>query len=466
MKKALLLTVFWIIGLSNVFGQNSPENAIRIFTYYNPVESKWTINDQVPLTAGIVPGCLDSNHDFAWFYFAVCDSTFHGALSFMIYNTDSIEYAIYGPFTDTLNIAQSIIGKSPIQCQTLSNNVGFNFANHPNGVYYMAANMIPYQVQDSARFISSISGPYFSICNICKGVYEDIANVCLVTVDSLTQKNKIIIDRSDVTNLVGHIIFRENSVSGQYDSLTFVSIDSSNIYIDMSANPNVRNWRYLVHKYSDCGTRLPSVFQGNDYQRKVNTLHLQINGIFNNNINLSWNNTLTNFPEISTSIYAKTTFYVYRSNGVDPFQLIDSLPFNGTNSYTDVSPLNGVNQYKISLKLLGSCDSNSTSNSESFSNKVSTTITGGNELDDQQIIRLFPNPVNNIVSLKLNNRLSEYQINVRSIEGKLCISSNGYNSDEIKLDLSSLGDGFYQIELVSNKKRSFKKVLVNHARVD
>jgi len=68
--------------------------------------------------------------------------------------------------------------------------------------------------------------------------------------------------------------------------------------------------------------------------------------------------------------------------------------------------------------------------------------------------------------LKLNNRLSEYQINVRSIEGKLCISSNGYNSDEINLDLSSLGDGFYQIELVANKKRSFKKVLVNHTRID
>lgn len=101
---------------------------------------------------------------------------------------------------------------SPVSCLPFLGNSQPNNIPITNGkgIYYAA---ICGATTPSYRMIHA-EYPAFPndnhICTFCKNANFIEQYVCLITLDSATQRNKIIFDRGDTTNISGYLIFREN----------------------------------------------------------------------------------------------------------------------------------------------------------------------------------------------------------------------------------------------------------------
>lgn len=92
----------------------------------------------------------------------------------------------------------------------------------------------------------------------------DAAVVCMVTVDSLSQNNVIIWDKTPFTTVDSFIIYREIT-TGNYQPIGAVSYDSLSQFVDTvrymyfpnTGNPNNGTYRYKITAKSDCGSEGP-----------------------------------------------------------------------------------------------------------------------------------------------------------------------------------------------------------------
>ena len=64
---------------------------------------------------------------------------------------------------------------------------------------------------------------------------------------------------------------------------------------------------------------------------------------------------------------------------------------------------------------------------------------------------LFPNPASDIVSVYMNNG-GEYDLNILNIDGSLIRSENTFR-DNINLDVSTLSQGIYFVELTDTETK-------------
>ncbi len=92
----------------------------------------------------------------------------------------------------------------------------------------------------------------------------DMATICMVTVDSLSQYNVIIWDKTSFTTVDSFIIYREIT-TGNYSPIGSVSFDSLSQFVDTTrymyfpntGNPNNGTYRYKIEALSTCGTTGP-----------------------------------------------------------------------------------------------------------------------------------------------------------------------------------------------------------------
>lgn len=89
---------------------------------------------------------------------------------------------------------------------------------------------------------------------------------------------------------------------------------------------------------------------------------------------------------------------------------------------------------------------------------VNTTAINSNELINK--IKLYPNPVSDMLNIELSNDINTCIIEIINIHGKLLkkVKTVGHN---IQVDISELTEGFYFIHIFSNNKKytaSFIKV--------
>ncbi|MCH2225899.1 MAG: T9SS type A sorting domain-containing protein, partial [Crocinitomicaceae bacterium] len=67
------------------------------------------------------------------------------------------------------------------------------------------------------------------------------------------------------------------------------------------------------------------------------------------------------------------------------------------------------------------------------------------------LISIYPNPTNNIVTVSLNNAIGELNYEVRTIEGKIVVKKSNINSDQFTIDLSLESDGIYFLNISSKE---------------
>lgn len=463
MKKFTLLLVLFTLIKLNSFGQHTPETALRFDSWNAGSFASLSNSSYGPVIPGLNYGGFSNAHQIAWTFIPVCDSSSIMINFNSITPNDTIGYCIYGPFADTSFISSQLLTATPVSSRPYSSNFSNPLSTPLSKVVYPGVYYFAWCINNKSSPVNiygddNLPPTYHRICNYCNDLVFMEQYICLVTLDSVTQRNFIIFDKGDTTNISGYILFRENSIAGQYDSLTFIHRDSASVFIDLSANPSTRNWRYMIHRYDVCGTRLPSCYQGSCYQLKANTIHLQQGVGTNNSINLIWNNQPNNTPLPGSGGFIQS-FFIYRSNGVDPYIAIDSIPIFSS-AYTDVNPNQGLNLYQVAMRKTTSCTITRNALNESRSNVLSTTFTGLHNPVKHNFFILYPNPAQHEFTVEINENNKDWRLSLFNLQGQLLKTEDAKSKSKIQLNCDDLPAGIYTVKVSYLNTDYYKKLVI------
>jgi len=261
-----------------------------------------------------------------------------------------------------------------------------------------------------------------------------IVQLCMVTVDSVSNKNKLIWKKTN-QNIVSYNIYKESNFAGEFDFIGNVDYNSESNFIDSWSNPKQRPFTYYIAAVDSCGNE---AFESKYYTHT--TLHLTANlGVTGEN-NLNWSNYY--------GIYPLSTYIIYRSNKGNKFEAIGSVA-STVNSYSDLEPPSGSNRYFIGIKGTTECVDTQVVIS---SNLVAFDIANFKEFEMSQV-DVHPNPFDDVINIQ--NVPVGSIIEILNIHGQSMLSQK---SSEVspKLNVSGISPGIYFLKI--NNSISFKVI--------
>jgi len=301
--------------------------------------------------------------------------------------------------------------------------------------FYCSANMQTYNDSISVRVTDANSalgwgGAYLpNYLNFCQ-------DICIVTIDSATNKNIIVWNQASDTTVKSYNIYKETSVTNVWDLIGNVPKGNLSTFIDTSTNPSQVSARYTIKAYNNCAeTMLCSVHK---------TMHLNINQGMGNTWNLMWEP----YQGIPISSYK-----IYRGTTANNLQLIASTASSNT-SYTDLSAPSGYVYYQIEIDSYTSC-SPSKSYNTSKSNIATNSPNSINEILIGNLVNIFPNPVTGNLTIEAPQKSI---IEILNIEGQI-IKTFNQTDEVVTINLSDLARGIYAIKANTDNGSTVKKFI-------
>jgi uncharacterized repeat protein (TIGR01451 family) len=285
--------------------------------------------------------------------------------------------------------------------------------------------------------------------------------ICMVTVDTLSNKNLIIWEPSPNTlNVDSFYVYAETNQPNVYSKIGAVDYNDLSEYTDFNSNVFDRDYKYKITVLDTCGglTTLSNFHK---------TINLKVFPGIGNNRQLSWTHYLGN--EISN-------YEIRRKLGFGNFELIASVPSN-INVYTDNDPVSANGIYRVDFVLPDNNFCNSTyftRDNNLLERKRSSSNTAQNQqilipvgLDENhfnsKMISIVPNPNNGNFYIKSsdNKPVSLGSIEVNDFSGRVCFRSN-YDGEEA-IDIKGLANGVYHVRYISNfGTKTLKMIVVNN----
>lgn len=266
--------------------------------------------------------------------------------------------------------------------------------------------------------------------------------ICMVGVDSITGKNKIIWNHPISTTVNVVEIFKENTVNN------FVKIAevpyTQGEFIDSASQPNVKSDRYKISILDSCG--LESV-QSNAHK----TIDLTVNKGTNGSWILRW--------EIYEGVSA-STYLIYRGRDKSNLQLYGSASGAGTSqlTFTDIGPISGIMYYQVEAKNPNPCDAvNGTS---IRSNAATGSPVGIIEYSNESNFSIYPNPANDQLTIDVENGVTQnLSLTIYNEIGGV-VKTVSIHQIKQQFDISELSNGFYLVELKSLNGSSVQKLTI------
>ncbi len=163
--------------------------------------------------------------------------------------------------------------------------------------------------------------------------------ICMVTVDTSTNRNLIIWERENTSLIDSYYIYKETTKSGEYIKIGALPYNALSVFIDTNSNPAVKADRYKISSLDTCGVESPV----SPYHK---TMHLTVNKGIGKENNLIWDH---------YEGFEFSSYNIYRGTKPDSLILIDSIQNNLT-SYSDLNPPQGVVLfYQVSVVNPDSC---------------------------------------------------------------------------------------------------------------
>lgn len=258
--------------------------------------------------------------------------------------------------------------------------------------------------------------------------------ICMVTVDSATNTNRVVWEKPVTTDISHFNIYRETSVIGNYQFVDSVLYADESFFNDTIASPFIRSWRYKIAAVDVCGNE-------GELSEIHKTIHLTINTGLSGVINLAWDD---------YEGFSYSTFDIYRHTDMNGWELIESLPSN-TFSLTDIAPSSVGLSYMIVIDPPSTCTSTkATDYNSSRSNRSSSGFDptgvgiGENETSE---VNVYPNPTNDKVivagQLKEGSIVELIDFNGKIIQTKLP------NTNLTEFNLAGFADGIYTIKYIT-----------------
>ncbi len=281
-----------------------------------------------------------------------------------------------------------------------------------------------------------------------------IPDICVVSVDSATQKNIVIWEKSlDTTFVDSYNVYKETTTSNEYALIGNVSNSSLSTFIDNSSTPAQKADRYKISTVDSTGIE--------SYSKSIahKSIHLSVNLGNPPQRNLIWDN----YEGFTVSKYK-----IWRGKGTG-ITLIDSIQGSLT-SYTDINPPANDTLYIIEALHPAGCNPTLKTNSY-LSTKSNFAVVSNSstviELISNPIIKIYPDPSGNAATIEyqLPQGESKGEIEITNLMGqvvkKITIGNGQSAIGKMELDNTQLPAGTYFYQLQTGKGSvGVKKVII------
>lgn len=297
--------------------------------------------------------------------------------------------------------------------------------------------------------VTGASGCITVLGGTVESTLPDPVEICLVTVDSVTNTNLVVWEKPITTGIDHFNIYRETSQAGLYQIVGSVNYTDESIYNDLVASPNVRSWRYKISSVDDCGNE-------SELSDNHKTIHLVISQGLGGDINLFWD---------SYEGFSYANFILKRHTDADGWTTLQTMPnnlFSFTDDNLNIPTTDGL-FYVVTVNSPSECST--TKMAQDFnttrSNRDNRLSTGQpNSVSEMlnQVINIYPNPANNFLNVD-NSSSKVIEARILDQTGRL-ISTTTLVPGQTKIDCGKLAMGVYNIELHSQGAKTLKRFVI------
>ncbi|MBN4052270.1 MAG: hypothetical protein COC01_04550 [Bacteroidetes bacterium] len=169
-------------------------------------------------------------------------------------------------------------------------------------------------IQNAISYVLTIDdGVCIAKDTINIGVDVDIPQLCLVTIDSASNKNVIVWEKGQDIGLSSYNIYRETTTSNVFGLIANVDANVLSQYVDTTSQPENKSQRYYLSGVDSCGNESDS-----STVHKTTLLTASL-GASAGEVNLAWEN---------YSGFSFGTYYIWRWTDGSDLSLIDSTANN------------------------------------------------------------------------------------------------------------------------------------------
>lgn len=309
---------------------------------------------------------------------------------------------------------------------------------------------------------SSKPAGYYSVevmdaagCMAAKGmeipaVKPDAPAICIVTVDTTTNTNRVVWEKPVSTTIDYYEIYRESAVAGLFQLVNTQDYDEESFFTDSVAYPQLRSWRYRMVAVNNCGV-------ASNMGLVHKTIHIVFHESSPGNYQLNWD---------AYEGFAYSEYSIYRFTLAAGWELITTQSSALPPTYTDTPPTTEGLNYMIEIVPPSTCTSilKATDHNSSRSNTSHVfNPDGENDLSiseaQKNVFTIYPNPSTDIFYLQFNEPESIQLVNVYDLSGNLVYSNQEISNGILSLDVSLFESSMYLVEVITSTGTYYKKAL-------
>ncbi len=274
--------------------------------------------------------------------------------------------------------------------------------------------------------------------------------ICIVSVDSATNRNVIIWEKPDSDMISDFILYKESNQANIFEPIATVPYDGTPSFTDPNSNPSIKSYRYKLGFSDGEGYVYP---MGELHQ----TIHLTISQGIGNAWNLNWGAYIG---------FDVASYNIYRSdNGADyvKIETISSSFF----SYTDIDAPGGDVYYYIEVVNENAC-SLSTKDlniNSAISNIVTNIITDLETLDAPLISNIYPNPSSQWINVTTGSETGDLSLQLFDLAGRMLLSEDYDQVNrnfQVQLNIAEIKNGIYFLHVNLGNFSEIRKVVIKH----
>jgi hypothetical protein len=313
---------------------------------------------------------------------------------------------------------------------------------------------IPFPISSANNYFSRELNSYFlgpsDTTGISFPMEIPVPEICMLTVDTSTNKNLIIWEKAGNSAIRSYNIYREGNIARVFELIGNVPYDQPSVFIDEDSEPGMRQYKYTISAIDTAGNESA---MSNWHTNFLFQYVSQLNGVV-----FSW--LPYQIENESADIF--TSVVIYRGTQIN--NLIPVYNFSPEiSTFTDlqVNPRLSRFYYRMSGIKKTPCDPDSINGNSStpvyfgeiFSNledsnwdPIYTLSSEVNEICYS--IKVFPNPLKTESRIQWSDTGNEnYELLIYDIKGTLIKRISGFRNDQNIICRETLLGGFYIIEL-------------------
>ncbi|MBN2681208.1 MAG: T9SS type A sorting domain-containing protein [Bacteroidales bacterium] len=290
----------------------------------------------------------------------------------------------------------------------------------------------------------------------CFNYLDEIQEICMVTIDPTTGKNKVIWSPSASAPAASYNVYKETTEG--FEVIGNVPATSLSEFVDLTSNPGTHSDKYKVSIIDTCGVETAT----GDFHK---TIHLNVSPATPSGFALTWDH----YQGFTFSKYR-----IFRGTSEGTLVQIDSI-ISSNFTYTDVTAPDSIAlYYQVAAVKPVPCYSSSVAKdvggpfSQSVSNLEDNGL--GESVDEisanKNAIKVFPNPSNGIsnISFKLFEK-SDVSISILNLMGEVVFESIQTDVNPGKytklLSTKELDSGMYLVRIKLNNQIYTQQLVIS-----